>query len=53
MVPLEQQLQLEQLRFQTTPATLRPEGRALGGRALDKSQEPATEMISWKLTLGR
>lgn len=52
LVPLEQHLQLEQLRFQTTPIALQPDGRAfgsaesraLGNRAL-RSQEPATEMV--------
>jgi hypothetical protein len=54
MVPIEQQLQLEQLRFQSAPTTLRPEGsRALGSRSMPKSQEPATEMSAFQLRLGR
>lgn len=52
LVPLEQQLQLEQLRLQTAAMTLQPEGQALGNKA-NRNQPPASEMATFQFTLGR
>jgi hypothetical protein len=54
LVPMDQQAQLDQLRFQAPVVTLRPDGRVINNRPMNKAQqEPATEMVTFQLTLGR
>lgn len=45
IVSLQERSQLEQLRFETAPPTLRPEGRPLGGRA---PAEATVEMTAFR-----
>lgn len=45
LVSLQERNQLDQLRFESAPPTLRPEGRPLGGRA---PAEPAVEMTAFR-----
>lgn len=45
LVTLQERSQLEQLRFETAPPTLRPEGRPLGGRA---PAEATVEMTAFR-----
>jgi hypothetical protein len=45
LVSLQERNQLEQLRFETAPPTLRPEGRPLGGRA---PAEATVEMTAFR-----
>jgi hypothetical protein len=45
LVPLQERTQLEQLRFEAAPPTLRPEGRQLGGRA---PAETTVEMTAFR-----
>jgi hypothetical protein len=56
LVSLDQQLQLEKMRFQTGSITLQPsaEAQRLGGRApSNKNQPPATEMNAFQFSLGK
>lgn len=45
--PIPSRLQVEQIRFDAAPASLQPEGRALGGR-VTPATEPAVEMAAFR-----
>jgi len=45
LVSLQQRARADQLRFETAPATLRPDGRHLGGH---NSPETTVEMTSFR-----
>jgi hypothetical protein len=45
--PIQSRVQLEQIRFDAQPASLQPEGRALGGRIMPLT-EPAAEMAAFR-----
>lgn len=45
--PIQSRVQLEQIRFDAQPASLQPEGRALGGR-MSPTPESAVEMAAFR-----
>ncbi len=45
--PIQSRVQLEQIRFDAQPASLQPEGRALGGR-MSPTPESAVEMTAFR-----